>query len=90
MTTNYVDRLDSALVRPGRVDMAQYIGDASPFQVPCLSLSMIALLFWTCFVSILIYLYFTHTNQIKRMFRKFYPHADEDMLDEFIHNIPVC
>ena len=35
MTTNYVDRLDSALVRPGRVDVAQYIGDASPFQVKC-------------------------------------------------------
>jgi hypothetical protein len=33
MTTNYVDRLDAALVRPGRVDMIQYIGDASPFQV---------------------------------------------------------
>lgn len=33
MTTNYVDRLDAALVRPGRVDLAQYIGDASTFQV---------------------------------------------------------
>ena len=33
MTTNYMHRLDPALVRPGRVDYMQYIGDATPFQV---------------------------------------------------------
>jgi len=32
MTTNHVDRLDPALIRPGRVDVLQYIGDASPNQ----------------------------------------------------------
>jgi mitochondrial chaperone BCS1 len=32
MTTNHVDRLDPALIRPGRVDVLQYIGDASPSQ----------------------------------------------------------
>jgi len=29
MTTNYVERLDPALIRPGRVDLMQYIGHAS-------------------------------------------------------------
>jgi mitochondrial chaperone BCS1 len=33
MTTNYVDKLDSALIRPGRVDTRQYIGYASESQV---------------------------------------------------------
>ena len=33
MTTNYVDRLDSALVRPGRVDFRQFVGYATEFQV---------------------------------------------------------
>ena len=33
LTTNHVDRLDNALVRPGRVDMAIYLGEASQWQV---------------------------------------------------------
>ena len=32
LTTNYVDRLDSALVRPGRVDMAVRLGEATRWQ----------------------------------------------------------
>ena len=36
MTTNFVERLDSALIRPGRVDVMQYIGDATPYQVKLL------------------------------------------------------
>ncbi|OXB77120.1 UNVERIFIED_CONTAM: hypothetical protein H355_007767 [Colinus virginianus] len=33
MTTNYVDRLDPALVRPGRVDLKQYVGHCSHGQL---------------------------------------------------------
>ncbi|NXQ35415.1 BCS1 protein, partial [Alaudala cheleensis] len=33
MTTNYVDRLDPALVRPGRVDLKQYVGYCSHGQL---------------------------------------------------------
>lgn len=33
MTTNHVDKLDSALIRPGRVDTRAYVGYASESQV---------------------------------------------------------
>jgi mitochondrial chaperone BCS1 len=33
LTTNYVNRLDSALVRPGRVDMTVRLGEATKYQV---------------------------------------------------------
>ncbi|EEA27429.1 Complex III assembly protein translocase and chaperone [Talaromyces marneffei ATCC 18224] len=36
LTTNYVDRLDSALVRPGRVDMTVRLGEATRYQVAAL------------------------------------------------------
>ena len=32
MTTNHVENLDPALIRPGRVDLMEYIDDASPEQ----------------------------------------------------------
>jgi mitochondrial chaperone BCS1 len=32
LTTNHVERLDPALVRPGRVDISELIDDASPAQ----------------------------------------------------------
>ncbi|ORX66342.1 hypothetical protein DL89DRAFT_270263 [Linderina pennispora] len=33
MTTNHIERLDPALIRPGRVDLKTYLGNASPFQI---------------------------------------------------------
>ncbi|KAJ0005378.1 hypothetical protein NQD34_015272 [Periophthalmus magnuspinnatus] len=33
MTTNYIERLDAALIRPGRVDLKQYIGHCSHYQL---------------------------------------------------------
>ncbi|XP_075226954.1 mitochondrial chaperone BCS1 [Lycorma delicatula] len=33
MTTNYIDRLDPALIRPGRVDYKEYIGHCSEKQI---------------------------------------------------------
>ena len=33
MTTNYIERLDPALIRPGRVDYVQLINNATDFQV---------------------------------------------------------
>jgi chaperone BCS1 len=36
MTTNHLSTLDPALVRPGRVDLVAYIGDATPHQATTL------------------------------------------------------
>ncbi|XP_028663075.1 mitochondrial chaperone BCS1 isoform X1 [Erpetoichthys calabaricus] len=33
MTTNHIDRLDPALIRPGRVDLKQYVGYCSHWQL---------------------------------------------------------
>ncbi|CAI7591963.1 hypothetical protein PCG10_000658 [Penicillium crustosum] len=36
LTTNHVERLDEALVRPGRVDMTVRLGEVTRYQVGCL------------------------------------------------------
>ncbi|KAF4550989.1 BCS1-like protein 1 [Elsinoe fawcettii] len=33
MTTNHIDRMDEALIRPGRIDMMVHLGNASEWQV---------------------------------------------------------
>ena len=39
MTTNHIEKLDPALIRPGRVDVIHEIGDASPSQIKRLFLN---------------------------------------------------
>ncbi|KAJ2796321.1 Complex III assembly protein translocase and chaperone, partial [Coemansia helicoidea] len=36
MTTNHIERLDPALVRPGRVDVKVLLGNASAHQIRCM------------------------------------------------------
>jgi mitochondrial chaperone BCS1 len=33
MTTNHPEKLDPALIRPGRVDVKEYFGWATPYQI---------------------------------------------------------
>ncbi|KAJ2455465.1 Complex III assembly protein translocase and chaperone [Coemansia sp. RSA 2336] len=33
MTTNHIERLDPALIRPGRVDVKVHLGNATPYQI---------------------------------------------------------
>jgi chaperone BCS1 len=33
LTTNHVEKLDPALIRPGRVDLKEYLGNASEYQI---------------------------------------------------------
>jgi chaperone BCS1 len=33
MTTNHPEKLDEALIRPGRVDVKEYLGHATPYQI---------------------------------------------------------
>ena len=55
-TTNYIERLDSALIRPGRIDVVYELS--------------------TC-----------TDNQMKEMFRKFYPKSSESLCNAFVINL---
>jgi chaperone BCS1 len=56
-TTNHRERLDAALIRPGRIDRQLEIG-------------------------------FADSDQIRRIFLRFYPEADPALADYFVENIP--
>ena len=64
MTTNYPERLDPALIRPGRVDAKHYIGYCcgDPNNG-------------------------TDNIQVKSMFKRFYPEADEESVDKFTEDV---
>ena len=64
MTTNYPERLDPALIRPGRVDAKHYIGYCcgDPDNG-------------------------TDSIQVKSMFKRFYPEADEKCADQFTEDV---
>jgi len=58
MTTNYPDALASSLIRPGRVDLHQFIGPPDE-------------------------------DQVRRMFKKFYPDAETRITDSFMKDLPI-
>ncbi len=76
MTTNYYDRLDSALIRPGRVDYKQIVGDASDHQVTASS-------------SLSGILSEVFLQQIATLFQRFYPTASEDVTAQFLADLRV-
>lgn len=57
MTTNHIEKLDSALLRPGRADVHVRFDYAKE-------------------------------EQIRRMFQKFYPGAEEKLVNDFVNNVP--
>jgi hypothetical protein len=84
MTTNHLERLDPALIRPGRVDMKVHIDLATPSQVRshlrCIRLFAIRIHMLNTHKHKLTpthtHLHSTTPTQAQRVFENFYPGAD--------------
>ncbi len=84
MTTNHVDRLDPALIRPGRVDYVQLVGDASDFQVRHPSLFCIAIL-----LHLRIIITVFSSQQVVSIFARFYPESSAQTAQQFLVDLRV-
>lgn len=76
MTTNFKDRLDPALIRPGRVDVIEYIGYCSKFQlgIPFINLNIFKRLYSPKSLYLV----------AEQMFKKFYPEANVQLIENFV------
>jgi hypothetical protein len=85
MTTNHLNRLDPALIRPGRVDYVQLIGDATDHQVICIFIDL-------CiggFHKIHHFSVLSFSIQIKELFSRFYPSAQLGQYELFLEKLRV-
>ncbi len=68
MTTNHIERLDPALIRPGRVDYVQLIDDATDYQVTYIPVQEKISFFYLFGLF-----YYRSNNYIKNFIQKQYP-----------------